>query len=280
VTEIALEELRGFERVVAVDMQPSGLARDGLPRFAVIDHHPLEPAFDAGYADIRVGIGAAATLLVEYLRADDPRRVSGRLATALLYGIRTDTQSLTRGVTAADVEAYAFLQTRADPVLLGRFERGTYAHDAAIRFGQALERSRIAEDVIVAWLGCTPESDAHGLADLADFCLSVEGVSWAVAGAVAGEVLTLAIRYQGTGSGAGELARRIAGDGDGGGHATMARVSWPAGRALERLGARDGTDDDAILSGILELLVREKTRVAAPVAAGGSVVDDDAELVR
>lgn len=280
VTQIPLDELRGFERVVAVDMQPAGLAREGVPRFAVIDHHPLEAAFDTEYADVRVGVGAAATLLVEYLRADDPRRVNGRLATALLYGIRTDTQSLTRGVTAADVEAYAFLQARADPVLLRRFERGTYAHGAAIRFGHALERSRIEEDVIVAWLGAASESDAHGLADLADFCLSVEGVTWAVAGVVAGEVLTLAIRYQGTGAGAGELARRIAGDGDGGGHATMARVSWPVGRALERLGAREAADEDTILSGILELVLRERTRPEAPVAAADSVVDDDAELVR
>lgn len=279
VTEIAVDELRGFERVIAVDMQPAGIARAGLPRFAVIDHHPLESDYSAEYADIRVGVGAAATLLVEYLRADDPRRVNDRLGTALLYGIRTDTQSLTRGVTAMDVEAYAFLQGRADPVLLRRFERGTYTHDAAVRFGLALERSRMEEDVIVAWLGAAPD-DAHGLADLADFCLSVEGVSCAVAGAIAGDLLTLAIRYQGKGAGAGELARRIADDGDGGGHATMARVSWPARRALDRLGARDAGDDDAILSGILKLVLRERTSPAGPVHAGGSVVDDDAELVR
>ena len=264
VTEISLEELRGFERVIAVDMQPTGIARDGLPRFAVVDHHPLESGYAADYSDVRARTGAAATLLTQYLRADDPRRVTGRVATALLYGIRTDTQSLTRGVTPDDVEAYAFLQERADIDLLRRFERGTYSPEGARRFGHALHRCRVSGDAIAAYLGTIDPADAHALADLADFCLSVEGVSWAAACAFAGGEFVVSIRYQGRGRGAGELARRISGNGVGGGHATMARVAWAANDALERLRARDVADEEAILSGVLELLGEGSTRTAEP----------------
>src|SRR5690606_7116659 len=117
VTEVSLEELRRFERVVVADVQPHDFEGDG-PRFAVIDHHPLDHRYHAEFVDVRPGLGATATMLTQYLRADDEERITPPLATALIHGIRTDTDTLTRGVTPYDVEAYAYLQNRADRRLL------------------------------------------------------------------------------------------------------------------------------------------------------------------
>ena len=60
----------------------------------VIDHHPWRAATGmAGYVDIRVDVGATSTILTEYLQtaALNPTPL---LATALFYGIKTDTRGL------------------------------------------------------------------------------------------------------------------------------------------------------------------------------------------
>jgi nanoRNase/pAp phosphatase (c-di-AMP/oligoRNAs hydrolase) len=230
VTRVTAAELGRFERVITVDTQPRYLQTDGRPRFAVIDHHPPEPAsYSAEFLDIRPHYGATATMMTEYLRAVDERRVNRSLATALLYGIRTDTDSLTRGVTPADVEAYAFLQERADPQLVRRMERPSFAPETAHAFGRALAELECDNELCVALLGELPADQAHVLADLADFCLNVENVTWVVAAAVIDGELVLTLRHVGQDPGAGEVAHAIARrGGHGGGHATMARAVLPA----------------------------------------------------
>jgi nanoRNase/pAp phosphatase (c-di-AMP/oligoRNAs hydrolase) len=230
VTRITAAELRRFKRVITVDTQPRQLQVDGRPRFAVIDHHPPESAsYSAEFVDIRPSYGATATMMTEYLRAGDDRRVNCSLATALLYGIRTDTDSLTRGVTPADVEAYAFLQERADPQLVRRMERPSFAPETAHAFGQALSEMEFDNELCVADLGELPADQAHVLADLADFCLNVKNVTWVVAVALIDGELVLTLRHVGHGPGAGEVARALVQRGGrGGGHATMARAMLPA----------------------------------------------------
>lgn len=236
VDHITLEELHGSERVIAVDVQPTILA-GAAARLAVIDHHPAESSYRAEISDVRSNYGAAATILTEYLRVDDERRIDRRLATALLYGIQTDTALLTRGVTAADVTAYAFLQERADTALLRRIARPAYPESALRALGRALAKMHVDDELAVAHLGTIPTGHAHILADLADLTMSLEGVRWTAVAAVMEDDLAITLRYLGTGPGAGELARRLAGEGGaGGGHATMARVNLPGPVVRRRLG--------------------------------------------
>lgn len=236
IEQVGVDELRSAHRVVAVDVQPRALW-GGETRVAVIDHHPREPTTHAELVDIRTGYGANATIMTEYLRADDERRINGRLATALLYGIQTDTALLTRGVGPADIFAYAFLQERADTELLHRIARPLYAEHALRAFGEALSTMVVQDELVVACLGELRGEDSHVLADLADLALSLEGARWAAVGALVDEELVITLRYMGTGPGAGAVARTLAGrEGVGGGHATMARVALPAAEAWRRLG--------------------------------------------
>jgi nanoRNase/pAp phosphatase (c-di-AMP/oligoRNAs hydrolase) len=236
VTEITPEELRSFERVITVDTQPRDLQHDGMPRFAVVDHHPPEQSYTAEFLDIRPEYGAAATMVTEYLRASD-RRVGKGLATSLLLGIRTDTDSLTRGVTAADVDAFAYLQERADKQLVRRLQRPSYPMDTARAFGRALDTASSDDDLCVAYLGELDHEQAHALADLADFCLAIENITWVAVGALFDDELVITLRHIGAEPGAGELARALSADGgSGGGHASMGRVMLPRDEAERRLG--------------------------------------------
>jgi nanoRNase/pAp phosphatase (c-di-AMP/oligoRNAs hydrolase) len=237
-------EMLRFNRLITVDAQPTVLGDlSGAPaglRLATIDHHPAESGYDADFLDIRPTYGATATIMTEYLRTDARLRIGAPLASALLHGIRTDTDGLARGVTAEDVDAYAFLQEHADPVLLRRLERPSYPLESARAYGAALAGLVRDNDTVVAYAGTLDSDRQHVLADLADFCLGIQGVTWAVAAAIINEDLVLGLRHHGPGPGAGDLARVIAAEGGkGGGHAAMGRVSVPQSMAAEWLGSDD-----------------------------------------
>ena len=234
VTRVTQEELAGFARVVTVDVQPVDF-HDDTPYFAVIDHHPQESGYSAEFIDIREAYGATATILTEYLRADDEARFSPELAAALLYGIKTDTAALSRGVIPADVTAYAFLQERADRELLARIERPSFSLDVFRAYGRALANVRVEDDVAVAYMGELPPDELHLLPELADTCLAVEEVCWVAAAAAVGEEFIIALRHIGEEPGADALARRMVADGgSGGGHPTMARCAIPLPDALRK----------------------------------------------
>jgi len=225
VTQVTLEELRKFEAVICTDMQPRTLAGELAPRFAVIDHHPVETGYDPAFADIRPLYGATSTIVTEYLRAVDSRAITSRLATALLYGIRTDTDTLARGSSAADVAAYAFLLRHVDTTLLRRIERPAYSQHTARAYGRAIANLRINNGFAVAYLGELSVDRSHILPDVADFLLALDEATWSAAAALVEGRLVITLRHLDSGPGAGTLARMLAARGGvGGGHASMARA--------------------------------------------------------
>jgi len=226
VTVVTEAELKKLRTLIAVDHQPTTFADIATDCIAVIDHHPVEQQLQYKFEDLRPNFGATATIITAYIQVDDERRMDEPLATALLYGIMTDTDSLTRGVNPADVHAYAYLLARADMPLLRKLERPSYKPESARAFGEALAHLAVDGDVAVAFLGGLAEEDTHILVEIADFCMALEEITWSVAAGRAGDQIVFAVRNLGGGdAGAGDLARDLAGDeGSGGGHATMARA--------------------------------------------------------
>lgn len=245
VERVEPSDVQRYDRMITVDTQPRGLQRDGRPKLAVLDHHPPESGYEATFVDIRPECGATATMLTQYLRAVGGR-MDATLATALLLGIKTDTDALTRATSAADIAAYGYLQERTDPLLLLRLERPSYAESTARTFGAALAQAVMEDGLCVAFVGELDAEQGHATADLADLCRSIEGITWVAVAAVIGGRLSISLRYSGSGAtgDAGAVARRLAGaEGDGGGHATMARATLDAARARRLL--RDGGADPA-----------------------------------
>ena len=241
VTVVTESELKKLDCLIAVDHQPTTFADVSTDCVAVIDHHPIETKVQYRYEDVRPSYGAASTIITEYIRADDEKRMDEPLATALLYGIKTDTDSLTRGVNPADVHAYAYLLTRADIPLLRRLERPSYKAETARAYGAALANMGLAEDLAVVFLGKLPDDDTHVLVDVADFCLALDEITWSVAAARIDDQIVFTIRHLGgLSAAAGDLARELAGQqGTGGGHATMARARVPAEGKWQQLANAD-----------------------------------------
>jgi nanoRNase/pAp phosphatase (c-di-AMP/oligoRNAs hydrolase) len=109
----------------------------------VIDPPPRAAGYDSVIRDIRTSYGATSTILTEYVRATD-MEVRPRLATALLYGIKSDTQLLGRETSPHDISAFSYLHALHSPALLRRIERPALPTDALRALGKALAQTRCA----------------------------------------------------------------------------------------------------------------------------------------
>jgi len=161
-------------RVVLVDVQPgSGLLSlaENVQVAAVIDRHRIHQPVNVGFVDIRPALGATSTILTEYLRLAG-LEPPPHLATALFYGIKTNTMSLGRNASLPDVEAYFYLQSRIDVETLAEIENVQLPAEYFSIFAGVLETTRIYDHMIINFLGEMKYPDLA--AEMADFLLRYE----------------------------------------------------------------------------------------------------------
>ena len=216
-----------FELIAMVDTQPgtgnNSLPVDALPDI-VIDHHPINRLTrSCPFIDIRSRYGATSTMMHEHLRAAGIE-ISTPLATALLYGIRSDTQDLGRETIQADIDAFLALYPKANKRVLSRIERGQVPTVYFRMLNDALDSSRIYDKCIVTSLGEIDNPDMIG--EMADLFLRHEQCSWTMCYGFRQSRLLLSVRTSEPDADAGRVARRIVGrKGCGGGHGAMA-AGW------------------------------------------------------
>src|SRR5262245_1595478 len=234
VQEISAHALDQFDRVAMVDVQPSFLEEQFEEVDLVIDHHPVERPIHARIKDVRPSYGATSTILVEYLRAIDVK-VTQRLATALVYGIKADTLGLERGGSKADLEAFAYVYMLANHNALRRIERPELSDVALALLANGLAKRQILKGVFFSHLGTVPTVDQIPL--FADFGLQAEGVEWSVVSGVVGNDLHISVRNVGYVKSAGDVTRAAFGDlGSAGGHRTMAKAVVPVREFMKGAG--------------------------------------------
>jgi nanoRNase/pAp phosphatase (c-di-AMP/oligoRNAs hydrolase) len=235
------EELETFDKIAMVDVQPPYFG-DKLPRAdIVIDHHPGYEPGNAPFEDVRTRYGSTATIMTEYLICAD-ERISERLATALIYGIRADTLALSRRVTEDDIRAFTHLYPLSNFALLREIDRPELPLSFAQVLARAMKRLTIEAGLIVLNLGRVERDDL--IVQMADFCLQFERVKWVAVAGKLGSKLVIAVRNNGLVRGsAGELVKRLFGEiGRAGGHRNMAKAVVPL-RAWRRA---YGTTRDAV----------------------------------
>jgi nanoRNase/pAp phosphatase (c-di-AMP/oligoRNAs hydrolase) len=214
-----------------------------------VDHHPLGAAYAAGYRDVRCSFGSTATIFVQYLQAAEAK-ITQRLATALYYGLKTDTLSLERETTEADVEAFSYLYPLANHSLIRRMEHPKLPLRDLDAFGYALRCRTIIGTTFFTHLGIVEREDV--LPQFAEFSLQVEGMEWSVVSGIFGGNLIVSVRHAAHTRSAGELVRTAFGlYGSAGGHRSMAKAVMPLA-VLER---QFGRLSDAELS----LFIQQQT---------------------
>lgn len=223
------EEMRAsFQKFALVDSQPHhNPAFSGVPFSIIVDHHPVVPEHptDADYVDIRPPYGSTCTIFTEYLRALRIR--PGKLlATAMLYGIRTDTGSFTRKTVDADIRAYQWLASHGDTALLNRITRSEYLPQWLKYFTRAF--SSLHQSVrggSYAFLGEVENPDI--LVVVADFFTRVHGLRWIAICGVYGETVVIIFRGDGQLDLGRFAAQHFGALGSAGGHRGVARAEFP-----------------------------------------------------
>jgi nanoRNase/pAp phosphatase (c-di-AMP/oligoRNAs hydrolase) len=216
-------DLAYFNRRILVDSQPHHYeAFERLSYDAIVDHHPLSRQCEARYVDIRPEYGATATILIEYLRQFGIKP-SMKLATALLYAIKTDTANFERDATEEDVKQFRYVFQYANMNLLRKIEMSELRISDLRHFRTALERMIVTKKGIYAHLGEVESPDI--CVQVAEFFMRVHGMNWSfVSGLYRGRLIVI-IRNDGYRKDAGRLATRAFGTfGAAGGHRGAARA--------------------------------------------------------
>ena len=226
-----------IDKIALVDTQP-GTGNNSLPAdreaAVVLDHHPLrEETTKAEFWDVRTDCGSSSTLLTQYLQAAGVP-LEGNLATALFYGIQSETQDLGREAGEGDMRASLVLYPGTDRELISRIRYPSLPSPYFKSLHRSLERARTRGPVVISYVGKLDYPDL--VAELADFYLRFEGAYWAFCIGVFEDDILISIRTSLPDAAAGHLLRKVIGDdGSAGGHGMMAGARVP----ISHLSAED-----------------------------------------
>jgi nanoRNase/pAp phosphatase (c-di-AMP/oligoRNAs hydrolase) len=214
--------------LVMVDSQPhtGRRASEAAMPHVVLDHHETPGMLDGvKFRDIRPQLGATSTIVTGYL-LEQELAVSRRLATALLYGIESETSGYPREACPQDDGALVWLFPRADKDLLAQIRNPKLPQSYFATFQCALANAFLYKDVIICWCGAVPQPDI--VAELADFFIRFDQVTWSVCIGRFEKMLRLSVRVSRTGEHSGEMLRTVVdGLGMAGGHDKRAGGAIP-----------------------------------------------------
>lgn len=231
--------------VVMVDCVPTAanhvLGGSGVRPVAVIDHHAPGPRrFRVRYRDVRPRVAATATIAGQYLREQGVEPGTD-LATALLYGIRTDAIGRYE-FSRTDQGVLSWLGAWASHKKLADIESAPLARAYYADLLLAMENAFVYDDALLCFL-----PRAHGpeiVGEVADLLIRCEGINRVMCGAVIGGDALFSVRTTDVGGDACALVdKALAGLGHGGGHKHRAggKLALPAG------GSRIGEDLQSVL---------------------------------
>ena len=213
-----------------VDCSEPGANNDVPPQTKIniiIDHHreAKHPATPGSFVDIRPGVGATASIMTQYLQELDIP-VDKRVATALLYGIRTDTREFKRNVTPQDLSYAGFLLPLTDADLLDKIMSPSMSQETLDVIGKAIHERKIQSGYLFANVGYVMNRDA--LPQAADLLITLEGVNTALVYGITDNAIVISARNRDIRLHIGNALSEAFGDmGDAGGHPNMAAATLP-----------------------------------------------------
>jgi nanoRNase/pAp phosphatase (c-di-AMP/oligoRNAs hydrolase) len=210
------------EQILVVDGSPANgnitLGRGEL--VGIIDHHRETAKADAPFLDLRPEMSACSTIIFGYWSASGVPLPRG-VATALLAGIQSDTDFLSRRCSDLDFAAYAELYRAGDWELASRIVRKVLDLRELDLIAAAIGTASVRNGLLYALLRGSCEQEA--LVMLAEFALRAEELSAAVAAFADEGGVHFSIRTKSSRISSFDLVNAaLAGIGRGGGHAHSA----------------------------------------------------------
>ncbi len=182
-------EFDGYDYLAFVDSQDATINGQDMnllpPLLTFIDHHKETGKVQAKFIDIREDLGATSSIFAEYLEyvpefsLQKSLSTHAYIATALMHGIRTDTDDLMLA-TARDFHAAGYLRQFIDRDLLRMVSKQSVTARTMEIITKGLNNKIIKGTFLLAGVGFVREEDRDGIAQTADFLIRHEGVETAV----------------------------------------------------------------------------------------------------
>ena len=245
-------DLRRFRSIALVDTQP-GFGNNPFPKDAVatlvVDHHPAARANGALCRIIDPSAGATSVILAEALLKAGCS-IPTDLATALVYGIVSETQDLSRETRDRDIKVYRKLFPLSDIRLLALIQNPQRPADFFRTLRGALDNAFMVGSLVGAHLGEVITPDL--VSQTADFLLTCEGMRWAVCTGRYEGRLHVSLRATRPGVHAGHLLQKALGAKErAGGHWSMAGGSLVMKPSVKEAGWRRA--ERGLVRGLLRL---------------------------
>ena len=156
----------------------------GLPIIAVIDHHAAQGELKAEFLDLRPQARATATIFSQYLQAgllklDSSNSEHIKCATALMHGIRSDTNRLMQA-QEDDFTAAGYLSRFYDSQLLNSVLQASRSKRGMNVIERSLRNRVLQNNFSIAGVGYLRYDDRDAIPQAADFLVTEENVHTAV----------------------------------------------------------------------------------------------------
>ncbi len=155
-----------------------------IPVVAIFDHHNGETDLAVEFLDLRPQVRATATILTQYLQAgllvfDADSHAHVKCATALMHGLRSDTQNL-QLAREDDFQAAAYLSRFYDAQLLGAILQSSRSKRVMDVIERSLRNRAVQNNFCVAGVGYLRYEDRDAIPQAADFLVTEENVHTAL----------------------------------------------------------------------------------------------------
>lgn len=216
------EQLTEEDEVLLVDAQKgnSNIVDMSGNEIICIDHHPTFEKQEYRFSDIRPDVGACATIIAQYFFENDIP-MNAQIATALSFGIRMDTNDLSRGVSKPDMEMLYRMFDWCNQDIIRNLQNSNLYFEDLLAYSKAISSIRVFDHVSFADTGrdC-PEAL---IASVSDFMLALVEVTFSIVYSRKRDGIKLSVRSEVPELNAGKIIyKALEGIGSGGGHAEMA----------------------------------------------------------
>lgn len=239
--------LKEVDLVICVDFSHPG-ANNILPPSCVphivIDHHTSEVRPAGDVILVRSEFAATSSLVASVLMHANTE-ITPEVATALAFGIRTDTLGFTRSFNAVDLRALSWLGAWIDWDMMRSFESPPRSQEVLNIFRQALNDAKLENGLMLAPVNEMVDRDA--LAQVADFLLPTEGVEVVITYGVRRSKVILSARSSSESIHLGRTLSNTFAKGSAGGHKSLAGGQIP----FEELECEDA---EAAMNAIADVL--------------------------
>lgn len=186
---------------------------------ACIDHHPTTTPYEYLFKDVRI-CGACSSIVADYYFSNG-LQPDKNTATALLYGLKMDTEDFRRGVTSFDIDMYRMLFDFAEESQIKDLLHQQMEFSDLRNYTIALGNIKVFDGIAFSYIDLDVTDGL--IASVSDFMLTLLEVEFTVVYAKRSNGYKFSVRSQLDYLDAGVITTNaLEGIGTGGGHGAMA----------------------------------------------------------